>query len=98
MGDKYAGQEGANLMPGWRSSLSGTCSRIPRIDQYLDLGGFIGGFAKPYGLDAFVVEVEILHEVIARSFRAGFGEQVIRVRIAFCFRRGHHGEAEWISL
>src|SRR5271156_2061204 len=75
--------------------------RRRRINQDLYLAVIAGAvrFAKPDGLDARVVQTEILRDEVAHRARASFGQHAVFSGLALhANRRHHHGEAEFVGL
>ena len=77
--------------------LSGAAGRVDKDDE---LGRFVGGFAfaRADGLDALIVQLIILRQIVANNFCASCGEQAQLVAIALFVRAGNHTETKLIFL
>src|SRR6266481_6565655 len=69
-----------------------------RIDKNNQLGRFFRGFgfAESDDFDAFIVQLEILCQVLANHFCASLGQQTQLVAIALVARTGNDAEAKLI--
>src|SRR5207302_6157369 len=82
---------------GWGGMLSGASGWVDENDK---LGRFVAGFgfAQADSLDALIVQLEILGQVIANNLCASFSEQAQFVGIALFVRAGDHAERKLIFL